>query len=164
MCSALVNSMPVTVNGYACCSLDFGSGGGSGMSYGNPEIFLQVTQWLIAFLTCWRPAGIQYLRRRAVSVEFTPARNWQMSAANDQFCERILFLVAGVETWQIQRLVNCESSNHNKWDLCCLGKGTVGEPVLCKGKIWIACCWFLCSRSLVDSSWSTPFLHYPILV
>ena len=50
MCSAPVKSTPVTVNGSACCSLDFGSGGGSGRSYDSPEIFLQVTQRLIAFL------------------------------------------------------------------------------------------------------------------
>ena len=72
-----VKSMPVTANGSACWSLDFGSRSGSGISYGNPEIFLQVTQWLISFLTCCRPAGIQYLWRRGVSVEFTPACNWR---------------------------------------------------------------------------------------
>lgn len=47
-----MKSTPVTVNRSTCYILDFESGGGSGMSYGNPEIFLQVTQWLIAFLTC----------------------------------------------------------------------------------------------------------------
>ena len=76
MYKALVKSTSVTVNFSAWVSLYFGRRDGSGMLYGNPIIVLQVTQWLIAFLTCWRPAGIQYLRRTRFSVELAQAYNW----------------------------------------------------------------------------------------
>ena len=46
------------------------------MLYGNPIIVLQVTPWLITFLTCWRPARIQYLRHTRFSVKFAQAYNW----------------------------------------------------------------------------------------
>ena len=73
---ALVQSTSMTVNGTAWVCLFFGGRDGSGMLYGNPIIVLQVTQWLIAFLTCWRLAGIQHLRRARFSVELAQAYNW----------------------------------------------------------------------------------------
>ena len=76
MYKALVKSTSVTVNFSAWVSLFFGRRDGSGMLYGSPIIVLQVTQCLIAFLTCWRPAGIQYLRCTRFSVELAQEYNW----------------------------------------------------------------------------------------
>ena len=50
----------------------FTSGGGSGIAYGFPDVFLHVTHFLMIVLILWRADGIQYFWRMAVSVALTP--------------------------------------------------------------------------------------------
>ena len=76
MYKVLVDSTSVTVDGTAWVCLFFRRRDGSGTLHGNPITVWQVTQWLIAFLTCWRSAGIQYLRSTRFSVELVQAYNW----------------------------------------------------------------------------------------
>ena len=80
-CSAAVKSTPVISKSRVFRSLTFGRGGGSGVLYAVPHIFLHVTHLLTVFFTICRPDGIQYRCRSAIKAVYARESNWRMCAS-----------------------------------------------------------------------------------
>ena len=67
-----MKSTPVTSNGWTALTLCLTSGGGSGIGYGLPAFFLQMTHVRSSDQICCLPGGIQYCRHTIVRVALTP--------------------------------------------------------------------------------------------
>lgn len=85
--------------------------------------------------------------------------NWQTWVLQLTSSVNRSLMVVGMETWQTQWLVHCESSQSNEWHLCHLSKGSPMQGEVLDSTLLISC-----GRAFADSSLSTQSWRYSTLV